>query len=238
MCYGERSRRNPTKMERCSAPDRPTRAAAPPAVSPERPDLVAIVTYRALRDEILAAPATVRVVAVDGPSGAGKSTFARHLARALDDAPIIEIDDFLSWGDLDSWWPRLEDQVLHPLLDGRAAVYQQRDWDNDPLGHGLGGWRTVPPAPVVILEGLTSSRQAVADRLALAVWVDAPADLRLERGVARDGEQMRDIWVDSMRLEDAFFACDRTRERAQLSVDAAPTTTHSPTVEFIGERNT
>jgi uridine kinase len=199
---------------------------------------VAIVTYRAVRDEILAAPATVRVVAIDGPSGAGKSTFARHLARAVDNAPIIEIDDFLSWGDLDSWWPRLEDQVLHPLLDGSAAVYQQRDWDNDPLGHGLGGWRTVPRAPVVILEGLTSSRQAVADRLALAVWVDAPADLRLERGVARDGEQMRDNWTGSMRREEAFFARDRTRERAQLSVDAAPTTTHSPTVEFIGDWNT
>ena len=190
---------------------------------------MAIVTYRALRGEILAALATVRVVAIDGPSGAGKSTFARHLAHALDDAPIIEIDDFLSWGDLDSWWPRLEDQVLRPLLDGSAAVYQQRDWDNDPLGHGLGRWRTVPPAPVVILEGLTSSRQAVADRLALAVWVDAPADLRLERGVARDGEQMRDNWIDSMRREDAFFAHDRTRERPNSAwTPPPPPRTHQP----------
>jgi energy-coupling factor transporter ATP-binding protein EcfA2 len=201
---------------------------------------VAIVTYRALGDEILAAPAPTpaRIVAIDGPSGAGKSTFAGHLARVLDGAPVIEIDDFVSWGDLAGWWPRLEDQVLGPLLAGGNAVYQQRDWDNDPLGDGLGGWKTVPPAPVVILEGVTSSRHAVADRLTLAVWVDAPADLRLERGLARDGERMRDSWIDWMRREDAFFARDHTRERAQLTVDAAPTTVLLPTVEFTGEWNT
>jgi hypothetical protein len=201
---------------------------------------VAIITYRALGDKILASPAPtpVRIVAIDGPSGAGKSTFAAHLARVLGGAPVIEIDDFVSWGDLAGWWPRLEDQVLGPLLAGGSAVYQQRDWDNDPFGDGLGGWRTVPAAPVVILEGVTSSRQPVADRLTLAVWVDAPVDLRLERGLARDGEKMRNNWIDWMRREGTFFARDHTRERAQLTVDAAPTTLHSPTLEFTGEWNT
>jgi hypothetical protein len=86
-------------------------------------------------------------------------------------------------------------------------------------------------------KGLTSTRHAVADQLTLAVWVDAPADLRLERGLARDGEHMRHNWINQMRREDAFFARDHTRQRAQLTVDAAPTTLHSATVEFIGDRN-
>lgn len=214
--------------------------AARKSITPKQPDHVAIITYRSLRDDILAgpAPAPVRIVAIDGPSGAGKSTFARRLARALDGAPLIEVDDFVSWDNLDGWWPRLEDQVLGPLLAGGSAVYQQRDWENDPLGEGLGGWRTVPLAPVVILEGVTSSRQAVADRLTLAVWVDAPADLRLERGLARDGNDMRDYWIDWMRREDAWFARDHTKERAHLTVDATPTTPFSPTDYFRGQWNT
>ncbi|UIJ59565.1 (d)CMP kinase [Amycolatopsis acidiphila] len=44
------------------------------------------------------AVAGIRLVGVDGPSGSGKSTFARALA-ALADAPVIEADDFVSWGD-------------------------------------------------------------------------------------------------------------------------------------------
>jgi energy-coupling factor transporter ATP-binding protein EcfA2 len=38
----------------------------------------------------------IRLVGVDGPSGAGKSTLAARLAALLD-APIIELDDFVSW---------------------------------------------------------------------------------------------------------------------------------------------
>ncbi|MEU4241107.1 hypothetical protein [Actinoplanes sp. NPDC026619] len=49
----------------------------------------------------------VRIVGIDGPSGAGKSSLARPLAEALK-APIIEIDDFVSWSDFAGWWPRFD----------------------------------------------------------------------------------------------------------------------------------
>jgi len=101
---------------------------------------MAVMTYQALAEEIRSRPAPVlpRLVAVDGPSGAGKTTFARNLASALGAAAVVEIDDFVSWGDFAGWWPRLEQQVLGPLLGGGNAVYQQRDWSGDPLGDGLG----------------------------------------------------------------------------------------------------
>ena len=174
-----------------------------------------------------------RVVAVDGPSGSGKSTFARRLARELGDAPIISTDDFVSWRDFAGWWPRMEEQALGPLLAGRPGHYQVRDWQNDELGEALDGWRTVPPAPVIVIDGVTSSRQAVRDRLAFAVWVDAPRDVRLMRGVQRDGEHRRDDWIDWMRREDEFFAADGTRERADLRVDGAPTLDHEPDREYV-----
>ncbi len=198
---------------------------------------MAVVTYRALAADIRSrtAPVTPRLIAIDGPSGAGKSTFARHLAQVLDEAPVVEMDDFVSWGDLDGWWPRFESQVLGPLLAGQKATFQRRDWENDPLGDELGPWRTIPSAPFVILEGVTSSRRTIADRLTLAVWIDAPFPSRLERGIARDGEHMSDLWRDWMQREDDFFAQDHTRDRAHIVVDGAPTASHTPLTEFLCE---
>jgi hypothetical protein len=58
-------------------------------------------------------------------------------------APIIPIDDFVSWNNFPGWWPRFEQQVLDPLLNGHPAHYQQRDWEGDELGDSLGPWTTV-----------------------------------------------------------------------------------------------
>lgn len=159
----------------------------------------------------------IRIIGIDGPSGSGKSTLAREVAAQLD-CPTIELDDFVSWNDLDGWWPRFDEQVLTPLLAGRSARYQQRDWAGDEFGDTLGAWRTVPWHPFVVVEGVTSTRRASVGRLSLAVWVEAPDDVRLARGIARDGEDHRALWEGWMRREIEFFATDRTRQRADLVV--------------------
>jgi uridine kinase len=160
---------------------------------------------------------TVRIVGVDGPSGSGKSTLAAPLAARLD-APLIEIDHFVSWADFAGWWPRFDEQVLDPLFDGRDAMYQRRDWVNDEFGRDLAEWKRVPWSPIVVIEGVTSTRTAVSERLACRVWVEAPADERLRRGVARDGESHRALWERWMRDESRFFEEDRTRTRADFVV--------------------
>ncbi len=194
-----------------------------------------VQTFSSLADTIRARRGAqgIRLVAVDGPSGSGKSCFARRLARVLGDAPIVSTDDFLSWRNLAGWWPRFEEQVLALLLAGRPANYQVRDWNNDELGEALDGWRTVPPAPLIVIEGVTSSREAVRERLAFAVWVEAPREIRLLRGVQRDGDERRDAWIDWMAREDAFFAADGTRDRADLRVDGAPRVPHDPEREYV-----
>jgi uridine kinase len=162
----------------------------------------------------------IRLIGVDGPSGGGKSTLAAALAAELE-APIIEIDDFVSWEHFARWWPRFETQVLTPLLAGADAVYQARDW-SDWYGSSLGTWKTVPWQPIVILEGVTCTRRAAADRLAFRVWVDAPPEVRLARGLARDTDQhpgARDLWERWMAGESEFFALDDTRSRADVVVE-------------------
>jgi len=164
----------------------------------------------------------IRLVGVDGPSGGGKSTLAGALAAELE-APIIEIDDFVSWEHFADWWPRFDNQVLTPLLAGADAVFQARDW-SDWYGSSLGPWKTVSWQPIVILEGVTCTRRVVADRLACRVWVTAPADVRLARGLARDSDHhpgARELWERWMAEEAEFFARDDTRVRADFVVDTS-----------------
>jgi uridine kinase len=163
----------------------------------------------------------VRIVGVDGPSGSGKSHLARALAGVLD-APVIEMDDFVSWDDLAGWWPRFDAQVLTPLLRGEDAHYQARDW-TDWYGDTLGEWRTQPWAPVMIFEGVTCTRRETIGRLAYAIWVDAPAPVRLARGLARDRSfaGAERLWRKWMAEEERFFASDGTRDRADLVIDTA-----------------
>jgi hypothetical protein len=174
----------------------------------------------------------IRLVGVDGPSGSGKSTLATRLA-ARAGAPVVEIDDFVSWSDFAGWWPRFERQVLTPLLSGADARYQVRDWANDELGMSLDGWKTLAWAPLVILEGVTCTRLAAANRLAYRIWVDAPEDLRLQRGLERDGTSHRQLWLTWMDEEREFFATDGTRARADLRVIGHPTVPHDHETELV-----
>lgn len=161
----------------------------------------------------------VRLVAIDGLAGSGKSSLARLLAAQLGAAPIVPMDDFLAWDDITTFVPRLEDQVLAPLLRGESIRYQQRDWVHDWAGRSLGPWREVPFSPTVIFEGVSAARQEIADRLCYAIWVETPAEVCVRRGIERDGDGARALWKSFTPSLQRFFADDGTRERADLVVD-------------------
>jgi hypothetical protein len=163
----------------------------------------------------------IRIVGVDGPSGSGKSFLAAQLSALLA-APVIEIDDFVSWECFAGWWPRFDEQVLSPLLAGRDATFQARDW-SDWYGSSLGEWKTQPWSPTILLEGVTCTRRDTVGRIAHAVWVEADAQLRLARGMARDTSftGKEELWKRWMREEDEFFAADGTRDRADIVIDTS-----------------
>jgi hypothetical protein len=163
--------------------------------------------------------APTRLVAIDGAAGSGKSTFARELAAALGGVPVVPIDDFLAWDDLTEFWPRFEREVLAPIFRGQPVRYQQRDWENDPDGRGLGAFRDVPFSSTLVVEGVGAGRRAVHGRLSYLVWVEAPPALRLARGVERDGEAARHKWLKFMPGEQSFHDAEGTRSRADLVVD-------------------
>ena len=158
------------------------------------------------------APFATRVVAVDGLGGAGKTTLAEGLAAELD-APVVHTDDFASWDNPVGWWPDLLEQVLEPLAAGCAARFTPTSWGGPPRAEIV-----VQPAPFVVLEGVTASREAFRPYLAYAVWVEAPRELRLERGLARGGQDTRERWAQWMAAEDAYVARERPAEHADRVV--------------------
>nr|WP_233578491.1 hypothetical protein [Micromonospora sp. BL4] len=197
------------------------------------PPVVVVEAYAELARRVLAGPARLgrtRLVAVDGPSGAGKSRFAAHLADALAALPgaarppVVHTDDLLDgWDDQLTFWPRLDEWVLGPLRAGRDGSYRRYSWVRRCF---LPRPVPVPAAPVLILEGVSAARAAVAPEVTLAAFVTAPASLRLARAVARDGPEI----VPELRRwhagERAHFAADDTATRVDLVVDGAPTLPH------------
>jgi uridine kinase len=153
-----------------------------------------------------------RIVAIDGPGGSGKSSFARHLAGALGGVPIVQTDDFASWDNPIDWWPDLLERVLVPLSRGETARFERSRWGPETGGELV----VVEPAAVVILEGVTATREAFMPYVTYSIWVDAPAEVRLQRGVDRDGSAALGLWQAWMAGEEAYRSRERPDERADL----------------------
>lgn len=129
---------------------------------------------------------------------------------------LLHLDDlYEGWSGLDGVWPRLEQQVLDPLGRGEPGRYQRYDWEADRFA----GWVDVPVPSVLVVEGCGSAPRAVGDRSVLILWVEAPPDVRLGRGLERDGSALRDQWLRWMALEEAHFDREGTRARADVVVD-------------------
>lgn len=157
-----------------------------------------------------------RLVCVDGPAGSGKSTLAAAVAD-LGAAPVVRMDD------LYPGWEGLFDVdrevlgLLGPLSEDSTGYYRRFDWAD-------GEYREthhVDPGPLLVLEGVGSGNRAWRDLVTTLVWVEAPPDVRLARGLARDGEEQREHWVRWMRDEDRLFAEQDTRAHADLVLDTS-----------------
>jgi uridine kinase len=157
---------------------------------------------------------TTKIVAVDGPGAAGKTTFAARLARELGGVQVVSTDDFASWDEPLELWPRLLEGALEPLSRNEIGRYRRTDWDRT----GVEAWGEVRPAEFVILEGVSASRQAFRPYLAYSIWVETARDLRLRRGLERDGGNARAQWERWMAEEDDYVELERPQERADLVV--------------------
>jgi uridine kinase len=191
--------------------------------------MTSIHTFASLVEDVMRAPGPVRIVGIDGCGGAGKSTFAARLSRLAEGAPVIHTDDFASHDEPTEWWPRMHRDVITPLLRNERATFRPYDWVarswSDPV--------SVPPAPLIVIEGVGATRRAWRDSLGARIWVDTPREERLRRGIARDGEELREFWRGWMVAEDRYVDAEHPQLHADLVVDGDPSTRHDPEREFV-----
>ncbi|GGV60247.1 hypothetical protein GCM10010277_64430 [Streptomyces longisporoflavus] len=157
----------------------------------------------------------VRLVAVDGHAGSGKSTFADRLAAALGGAPVLRLDDIASHDALFDWTERLRRQVIAPLSRGETAHYETYDWNARRFGPEA---RSLPPAPVVLVEGVGAGRRALRPFLAWRLWMELPREEAWGRGRHRDGAVQSGFWDGWEPAERQHFAEDPSRPFAQSLV--------------------
>lgn len=166
-------------------------------------------------------PGAPRVVAVDGPSGAGKTTFAGQvadeLARRTGTRPqVVHMDDiFPGWDGLAEAVGIVAEQVLGPLSRGEDGRFRRWDW----FASETAEWVEVPAAGWVVLEGVGCGSRPCRPHLSALVWVDADADVRMARGIERDGESFRPHWERWARQEQQLFAAEDTRSHADVVVE-------------------
>jgi uridine kinase len=157
-----------------------------------------------------------RLVCIDGPAGSGKTTLAEAVAEGYDDAArVLHMDDtFPGWSGL----PRVDEQLedlLTPLGEGHAGSYRRYDWLAGEFAETI----EVPPVPLLVLEGVGSGASRFGPLQTVLVWVEAPYDLRMRRGIERDGDAFAPHWEQWATDEEVLFAREHTRERADLVVD-------------------
>ncbi|HEX6151237.1 4-amino-4-deoxy-L-arabinose transferase [Nocardioides sp.] len=158
-----------------------------------------------------------RLVCVDGPAGSGKTTLAEALVRRQPGAAAVHMDDlFEGWDGL----PTVDRQLgtlLSPLAQGLEGRYRRWDWHASSWGEQV----TVRPVPLLVVEGVGSGSLVAEPFTTVLVWVEAPYDLRMRRGIARDGDDFAPFWERWAAAEALHFATHRTRERADLVVNGA-----------------
>lgn len=155
------------------------------------------------------------LVCIDGPAGSGKTTLAAALAAAVDGAVVVHGDELLQgWDGLPGLAATVE-AFVRPLAEGRAGTWRRWDW----LADAWAETHEVAPGPLLVLEGVGTWSPAIAPLVGVLVWVETDSDVRLARGIARDGEQMREHWLRWRVAEDALHTAHDTRAHADLVVD-------------------
>jgi uridine kinase len=166
--------------------------------------------------DLIAAAETHRgftLVGIGGRGGAGKST----LAGLIPTAQVVGTDEF--WDGSEFELSRLRQEVVEPLLEGAVARFHAFDWDAAREAPAV---RVVRPEGIVVVEGVCALHRMFRHAYDVRVWVDTPRELRLERGVARDGEGARERWETVwMPSEERYIERDDPIPSAHVVVDGS-----------------
>lgn len=168
------------------------------------------------------------LIAIDGLGGSGKSTFSQCIRELDSRIEVIQMDDFYlqsnlrpkmnledvpDGGNFDI--DRLIDQVIKPYNNDKPIRYQKYDWIEDKLGELV----EIDKGKILVIEGVYSLHKSLRSYFDIKIWVECNRDLRLHRGLVRDGESAYDNWVGEwMPLEDKYVKNQKPNKVAQYII--------------------
>lgn len=182
---------------------------------------------------------STRLILIDGQAGAGKSTLTNRLADTLGGKPsegagtflpdaelteddpvqIVHGDDlYEGWGGLAKLDQVLLGDVLEPLAAGESGAFEMWDWVESRRSHTI----RVPQRPFLIVEGVGVALPRARDLAVLTLFVTAPWETRLSRGLARDANSYDDavaLWENFEQDEQSHHARTLAREDADILID-------------------
>jgi len=158
------------------------------------PFQIAVGAIAAELDEVCIREGRSVVVGVTGAVASGKSTFARRLSesvRARRTVAVVSTDHYLpNYHETPEHvrdMPESSDLArlsrdLAELRAGRATEIPQWSFET----HSRVGALLVEPAEIIVVEGLHALHERARSHLDLAVFVEAPRDVRWARAVERE----------------------------------------------------
>ncbi|PZU47247.1 MAG: hypothetical protein DI566_05945 [Microbacterium sp.] len=157
------------------------------------------------------------IVLIDGRSGAGKTTLAARLREGWSgEVGVIGLDEiYPGWDGLAEGAEIVRASILEPLTGGREARWRRWDWARSRPGAEV----VTPPGTPLIIEGSGVLTPASAALAPVRVWLEAPADTRRERALARDGDTYRPHWDRWAVQEERHLRRDDPRSLATIVVD-------------------
>lgn len=175
------------------------------------------------------------LAAIDGPCATGKSTLGARLSQ-LYGCPLFHMDDFFllperktperlaqPGGNVD--YERFFAQVLAPLSRGEPVLYQPYRCHSGALAAA----RTIPPAPLAVVEGVYSLRPEFQPLYQVKCFLSAPWPVREARLLERCGpeglERFRILWIP---LEDRYFQAFSISAACDTHLETGKTISRTP----------
>ena len=157
------------------------------------------------------------LITIDGPAGSGKTTLAADLAEALATAgkmsTTIHMDSLYEGWDkalTGSLTTMLRKKVIPALQEGGDFTRPYFDW----LINQFGPEESYTAAPITILEGVGASQRVTRQFSSLAIWMEAPLEVALERVLDRDGYDIEGPLKGFKKAELVHFAEEGTKAAA------------------------
>lgn len=165
------------------------------------------------------------LIAIDGKCASGKSTLGAYLGTIFD-MNLFHMDDFFLQkhqrteerlgevgGNVD--YERFFEEVLTPLLEGKAVEYRVFDCSTMELGE----YQRVEPKRIIVVEGSYSLHPYFGAPYDLMIFSDIDEESQLENIEKRNGSRMLTVFKERwIPKEEAYFKKYLIQETSHLTV--------------------